>query len=540
MNYKHLVIVHGIGDQRLNETSISFMSEFIRSLPPAVRDTVEVHNLVERIDVPRNKAARPAYITCAIDGREYVLAFSEVYWQPVPNEYLKRNDDNPPVPVFTWAHSINTRLLHGGPRYQTARDAIDNLETMLGLLKRLAAIYKKSGLLADILTKFLCDVQMYVESDDLRSEINQQFLAVLANVGDMRAEIQRELTARSGRTLSAAHDIYIVSHSEGTVVSYNSLVQAAGDREGNPTMHPWLPHVRALVTLGSPIDKHYTIWRNRFRTDNLRTTELERKIFWRNYWDRSDPVGYGLQVLFPAGVRSDAARMFTVVRDDAYTRYPLPGKAHIDYWRDSGIHADILHEVVTGGPNHSSVIDKPWRALQVPIDYAAYLAGRLLTLAAILFFLNRILSPLHHVVSFGWACAIPGFPCGGLSTWRTAFWVLAGPVAVNGLLQMDRDWQSNAIRKLHESLWKLRIGWPESIEVTRWLVTAAWVASAVLLSFAVTTFDAAISIKDWIGFATGLVVSVLVWQLQTTIHSGLLQLWRYTGGARTAYQPPAQ
>ena len=31
--YKHIVIVHGIGEQQLNETGVDFMNEFCRALP---------------------------------------------------------------------------------------------------------------------------------------------------------------------------------------------------------------------------------------------------------------------------------------------------------------------------------------------------------------------------------------------------------------------------------------------------------------------------------------------------------------------------
>src|SRR5262249_27546529 len=155
----------------------------------------------------------------------------------------------------------------------------------------------------------------------------------------------------------------------------------------------------------------------------------------RNYWDRSDPVGYGLQVLFNAPT-SDATRLFSVTRDAAFTRYPLPGKAHIDYWRDDQIHADILHEIVKGGPNQSKVVDKAWWPLQVPIDYLSYVFGRVITLAAFVYFLNRMLSPLHSVLPITWTCAIPGFPCGNHPDWWVPFWALTLPIAFNGVLEM--------------------------------------------------------------------------------------------------------
>jgi len=530
MIYKHLVIVHGIGDQLRNETSISFMSEFVRALPEAIQRTVRVHNLVERIGNLTEDAAEPAFLTCTIEKRDYVFAFSEVYWQPVTNGYLGNNDDNPPVPIFTWAHSINTRLLHGGPRFQAARDAIDNLEKMLLMLKWLAAINKKSDLLVKILEKFAGDVEMYVESRALRGEINGKFLAVLKNVGSMRAQIVTEMRERFHVELEPGQDTYIVAHSEGTVVSYNSLVQAAKEREADNTRYPWLQNVRALITLGSPLDKHYGIWDNRFRTDELtRLTELKPKIAWRNYWDRSDPVGYGLKKLFPDDGSGDAPRMFTVVQDAAFTRYPIPGKAHVDYWHDKEIHADILHEVVTGGPNASQVKDKPWRFLQAPADFGLYVLGRLATLGAFIFFANKLLYPLRKQFGFGWAP----------ESWLPVILVLAGPIALNGLFATDREWRLAWLQKVHGFLWNLQVAWTETVEDARLLLTSLWVVVTGVLCVILSRFDKPMEIKDWIGYVGGLVVCVLVWRLQTTIHTGLLQMWRYTGGLNTSYSPPA-
>src|SRR5439155_8377726 len=127
------------------------------------------------------------------------------------------------------AHSVNTRLFHGGPRFRTAREAIDNLETMLDLIKRLAVIYKKSGQLAYILERFLGDVEMYVESRDLRDDINQRFMDILERDEAISDEVAWLLTRHNQENCFDRRDIYVVAHSEGTVVAYYSLVQAAAE-----------------------------------------------------------------------------------------------------------------------------------------------------------------------------------------------------------------------------------------------------------------------------------------------------------------------
>jgi hypothetical protein len=39
-------------------------------------------------------------------------------------------------------------------------------------------------------------------------------------------------------------------------------------------------------------------------------------------------------------------------------------------------------------------------------------------------------------------------------------------------------------------------------------------------------------IKDYLGWATGLVTTALIWKLHTALHKGLVQLWRYGLGIR--------
>ncbi len=44
--------------------------------------------------------------------------------------------------------------------------------------------------------------------------------------------------------------------------------------------------------------------------------------------------------------------------------------------------------------------------------------------------------------------------------------------------------------------------------------------------------------KDYFGWAVGLLVTILIWRLHTTVNNGLLQLWRYSKGG-DPFKPPA-
>jgi len=55
-----------------------------------------------------------------------------------------------------------------------------------------------------------------------------------------------------------------------------------------------------------------------------------------------------------------------------------------------------------------------------------------------------------------------------------------------------------------------------------------WAAAAVQTCLAMSADAASDSFTDVVGYGLGVVGAVLVWRLHTTIHRGLLQLWRYT------------
>jgi len=131
-----------------------------------------------------------------------------------------------------------------------------------------------------VLVDYLDDVQLVAEFQVRREAILAKFAAVLAKV-DKNAEI------------------YIVAHSEGTVVSFLALLQAMW-AEKTPS---WLPQVRGYLTIGSPIDKHLVLWRDLFPWNTppvfnpappKTEGEKDQRIKWRNYFDYGDPVGFEL------------------------------------------------------------------------------------------------------------------------------------------------------------------------------------------------------------------------------------------------------
>ena len=160
--------------------------------------------------------------------------------------------------------------------------------------------------------------------------------------------------------------------------------------------------------MGSPIDKFYTIWDSAFTTSNLKD-DFDGQIAWYNYWDESDPVGYGLKTVSPklkdgredrSKVVTDAHKMFDIKFDAGFSRYFIPGLAHVQYWKDSAIYKDIIHTMMgLGDPlAKSGVTNKWWGVIHVSIDKVAYYILRIVTVFTLVFFVRKILGQGHQIL----------------------------------------------------------------------------------------------------------------------------------------------
>jgi hypothetical protein len=525
--YKHLVIVHGIGDQVPNETSLNFMNQFLRSLPQGDGFRLEVDNLIETVEKPRTEESPrrfdPSFAVFTNEKKKtrFIIGFSEVYWQDITGRYLKRFKQAPPIPIFTWAHSINTRLPHENKQeFFRARTAIDNLEKVLILVDKSALLFRESGQFMRILNRFLGDVEMYVESREIKQEVDERFKAVLQRVPDMAKQHGH-----------MEPEIYVIAHSEGTIVSYSSLVAAACAKA------TWFPFVKGLVTLGSPLDKHYTIWKKRFTLQNYGGPALseDSKIRWYNYWDISDPVGYGLNVLFPNDDWSDAQKLFRPEFDAGFARYPIPGLAHVGYWDDRQIHEHLSDRVMQLGTTRKDTTprSKWFEPIQPAGDWVTYLAVRLAAVAGLLFFLSHLLGPVKALLS-AWLTGSPGVRSAtgmiirwidrtpfSSQSWNQTFWVV-------GLLA--------TCKVLWEPYARLRGAPGKFFWVLRSLVWVAWLAVMARVAFRFAGGE--LAVKDVIGYLAGLAGSLLAWQIHTRVHRGLVQMWRYSKGIHSALDIP--
>jgi len=218
-------------------------------------------------------------------------------------------------------------------------EAIDAIDVMEKLLK----VTKMAGLLefnlSRILTDFMGDVQVVTEFEELRTKILTIFISTVLKAHQWKSDA----------------DIYIIAHSEGTVVAFLGLLEAMKQE------CPWIRNIKGFMTLGSPIDKHLILWPELWKDcEGVGNNLPENQIKWLNYYDLGDPVGYDLDTA--REWKNKHARVFNFVKnyDCGFSRYYLPGKAHVDYWQDDDIFSHFIGSVVdTAQPKQDAKTPSP-------------------------------------------------------------------------------------------------------------------------------------------------------------------------------------
>lgn len=331
---KVIVAVHGVGDQYSFATLQSVVNQFCGFYrQPAAMPLGSFHTGQVAFSL------HPPYPPDPFER----LAFSEVYWAKIPRAVV--DDKHMMEEAKKWAGTIVERLRmrwrksgsKGACRdvdFDMTKLILTEMIQTLAVLERLCYLADRAGLftfdLRKLLEDYLGDVQIVAEFGTERHKILAAFDNVMTDVH---------------RAYPAA-EIFIISHSEGTVVSLLGMLNA-GSAEAAPS---WLGQVRGFMTIGSPIDKHLILWPELFPSTPPRWTPAVdgSRIEWRNYYDRGDPIGFSLddaRVWLKAS-GWDQVFSFTEGDDFGFDRYPFPGKAHVDYWTDSAVFGHFIETVV--------------------------------------------------------------------------------------------------------------------------------------------------------------------------------------------------
>ena len=335
---KIVVAVHGVGDQYTFATIQSVVNQFC-----------SFYNHPAGIPLGSFHTGRTTFSLPAPYPREPFerFAFSEVYWAKIPRTAV--DDKHTLEESKKWARTIVERLrLRWQAKgkqgdctdgdFRLVKQVLSEMIQTIAVIDRICYLAERAGLftfdLRQLLEDYLGDVQIVTEFGRDRMKILRAFRRVLEKA-------------------HSTHDnaeIYIVAHSEGTVIAFLGLLNAFRQRE----RPEWANKVRGLMTLGSPIDKHLVLWPELFG-EGPPATVPDEPIQWRNYYDRGDPIGFSLydaRAWLSLYGWTDVFA-FTPQNDHGFTRYPLPGKAHIDYWTDDAVFGHFISEVVKEPPPDS-------------------------------------------------------------------------------------------------------------------------------------------------------------------------------------------
>lgn len=432
---RYLIAVHGIGDQRKNETVldvINRLAEVRRGFAKSRKsDPLTLGMLSGQTKNINPQTGRPLPwiefdgIPClpsagklppfigrpAAGGHGGNIRFVDVCWADVMRGQFPEVGEDVPA----WTSSLIERLKNNPqcPRW------VLRLLTVLRravLLVHIIMLVKFPILAIKIFNDFLGDVQLYGEYGPCRGQGVRRFHDIMAAV-QAAHNLEQEERKRGGKEAKEAH-YTIIAHSLGTIMSLDALLYACADPKRGSDKGPhfpgylkehetqdpldstkrWINNVDSLVTLGSPIDKYLVVWwlNYEFLTHSSwmvppRRKGREHKIRHFNYADEQDPVGGELDVAYTAPA---VKQLFDKEQDLVFTRYPIPAVAHVGYWRDLALFKEIAHRAIDNVQQKT----EPLKTLK-PFLLWAYLKS---------LFINYLVIPLivWLSISFGLTLAV--------------------------------------------------------------------------------------------------------------------------------------
>ena len=432
---KIIVAIHGVGSQLRSSTIRSVARRFgDRSRPPLPVMPLGYFNIAEGSRVRWSRLdAKPNDVLAQI-------GFAEVYWADIPSQIVKANDTLEETKawgrtVVSRAESVYERSVPN--RHLTRQDfqlgigVVEEIIETIDVLENLLWVTAKAGVfkfeIGELLHNYIDDVQIVTDFPYYREKILYRFHSALAAIVATYRETYPEHTP----------EVYLVAHSEGTVISLLGLLQALSGQVIQDQEDPaksvdtsWVTFVRGFMTIGSPIDKHISLWPNLWdgfdmtshteesgavvlTTDNQAPVRLPCKIKWRNYFDFGDPIGFKLEgaVDLLKAKRCEAFQFVTDEHDFGFSRSWMPGKAHNDYWDDADVFGHFIEDVVIGSGKaappanrrFASAVSKciPYIATILLHLIAVFVLYKAITVTSDRAFASEIVSSARAIVALG-------------------------------------------------------------------------------------------------------------------------------------------
>ena len=382
---KILVAIHGIGDQIGYATAQAVASQvgsYYDIAAPIPLGRFYRTNVGKQ---PQEVQPAPVLMTPPDDPIEFSdIGFGEVYWAEIPRGVVRKGHIL--EETKKWARTVSGRLAwraaQSGSPIPTSElvrltTVLDELIETVAVLERLMFVFEKAGLLKfnlnALLTDFLGDVQIVADFESYRGEILKAFDKVM----------NEALSLRNNEV-----ELYLVAHSEGTVLTFLAVLSALAD----PDAHPWIREVRGIMTIGSPIETHHLLWPGLWRDLRPKTSPQGRQpatIPWHNYYDYGDPIAYALDET-SRWLHDTGFDQHLALTEKGFGRSILPGKAHVDYWNDCELFSHFIKNVVrpsTECPRPAPEPGTRWWAVAISYIVPQVLVAALVGLAT--FFLYR-------------------------------------------------------------------------------------------------------------------------------------------------------
>jgi hypothetical protein len=397
----YVIVVHGIGEQRPNETVLPVINRFaeirqnakdmvkkqVVSLGMVTSQSGKPVKIGNRVSfggctpwseykyIPKRKPEKPLppfFGEPARDGSN--IRFVDMYWADIMQSHF--NDVG--QPVKRWGESLIGRL-----ERKEATSGMDesaswvlpvlyNLEETFSLMHT-AAYFKVPFMSEKIFNDYLGDIQLYGEYSAVRGEAVKRFHELFEKIESHHKKIHQTdddyFQAQTQKTIRPRYTI--IAHSLGSLMAMEGIMyghykyhsETVSMRENLPFdgyLHPkkhygeplgknWIDNIDNFVTLGAPIDKFLILWWNNYQYLNFDDFLVSRKnkIRHYNYCDEQDPVAHSLDNI---SKKPAFKKLFVTKEDIIYSRYIIPGSAHVEYWNDYELFERILAVTIDNEP----------------------------------------------------------------------------------------------------------------------------------------------------------------------------------------------
>jgi hypothetical protein len=392
-----VVVVHGMGEPRPNETVIPVIDRFAEGRsespwppPPSVLTLGAVSGQNERpwtsfTGIPRDRISVAAPFLGEAARGDQMLRFVDIHWGDLLKDAYPLVGQSPNL----WADAILGRLVRkdayaarsGRPQERVPPWTLKVLELLretiavTDLVLRLRLAQWRDV----IFGQYLGDVQLYGEYPVARGQAVRRF-------HDRLAAVEHAHQHEFGDAADAPQARYtVIAHSLGTVMAMDALlyahthdaIRAGTEAPGFGLPFPgyatsagevapnvaWAERVDSFVTLGSPIDKFLFMWWLNYEYLQHPADWLEPmrrrhgRILHFNLSEEQDPVGHTVDLAKTSPAFRD---VFDTVEDRVYVRYAVPGLAHIHYWEDREVFQWILQEAVDFVPPEKRTVHPVW------------------------------------------------------------------------------------------------------------------------------------------------------------------------------------